>query len=75
MNKRSVIGWCLALVFVTALLMGPGPGMQLANRPVRFLGFPALYVWALIWYVVEVSVVVLAYLFVWSSDDDPLDDS
>ena len=56
-------------MFALALFMGPGPGMYLVNRPEPLLGLPAIYTWGLIWYVVEVGVVVLAYLFVWPRDE------
>ena len=67
-SKRRT-GWILTAVFIAALLMGPGPGMLLVNRPTAILGIPALYAWGLLWYVVEVGVVVLAYLLVWRDDD------
>ncbi len=69
-KRRTRASWCLAAVFAFALIMGPGPGMALANHPVIFLGLPALYVWGLLWFLVEVAVVVLAYLFVWTDADD-----
>ena len=64
--QRKRVSWILTIVFVFALIMGPGPGMLLINSPLSFLGLPQLYVWGLLWYVVEVVVVVLAYLLVWS---------
>ena len=66
-SKRR-LGSILAVVFAIALLMGPGPGILLVNSPRPVLGFPAIYLWGLVWYVVEVAVVVLAYLFVWTDD-------
>ena len=68
-DARKKLGWILTVVFVVALLMGPGPGLLLVNKPMALFGLPALYVWGLIWFVVEVSVVVLAFLFVWSKDE------
>ena len=68
-EARKKLGWILAIVFAIALLMGPGPGLLLINQPKALFGLPALYVWGLIWFVVEVGVVVLLYLFVWSKDE------
>ena len=67
---RKNLGWVLAIIFVVALLMGPGPGLLLVNKPEPTFGLPTLYVWGLLWYVVEVTVVVLAYFFVWSRSVD-----
>ncbi len=68
-QKRRRLGTILTVVFILALLMGPGPGVGLVNSPEPIFGYPRIYVWGLLWYVVEVAVVVLAYLFVWPSDD------
>jgi len=68
-EARTKFGWVLTIVFVVALLMGPGPGLLLVNEPKPVFGIPMLYAWGLLWYVVEVSVVVLAYLFVWDKNE------
>lgn len=73
-TKRRT-GWILAFVFIVALLMGPGPGMLLVNRPVAVCGIPALYAWGLLWYAVEVAIVVLAYFLVWRDDGAPQQNS
>ncbi len=73
--QRRKIGIVLTVVFTAALLMGPGPGMVIANRPVTWFGLPALYVWGLGTYLVEVVVVVLAYRLVWNTDADDSKDS
>lgn len=65
-SSRRPIAIALTLLFITALVMGPGPGMLLVNRPSTILGIPALYAWGLFWYVVEVFVVVAAYFLVWN---------
>lgn len=64
-TSRRRLGWILAAIFGLAMLLGPGPGMLLINEPRSFLGIPQLYAWGLLWYVVEVAVVVAAYLWVW----------
>jgi len=70
--KRHRLGKILTAVFFFALLMGPGPGLNFpfVNTAEPLFGFPAVYLWGLLWYVVEVGVVVLAYLFVWKDDEE-----
>jgi len=63
------LGHLLTIIFILALLMGPGPGLLLANRPTDLLGLPVLYVWACAWYVVQVVVVVAAYVWIWSKEE------
>lgn len=65
-KKRLTIA--LSAVFILALVMAVGPGIQLVNRPVPFLGLPLVYAWGLLWYVVQVGVVLLLYFFVWTDD-------
>lgn len=69
-KNRRKIGAVLAALFVFALIMGPGPGVMLVNTPKPFLGVPAIYLWGLLWYVVEVVIVVLAYKLVWTDGDE-----
>lgn len=52
------------------MLLGPGPGMLLINQPRAFLGIPQLYAWGLLWYAVEVLIVVAAYVWVWPRESD-----
>ncbi len=66
-RNRRRLSLFLTVSFVAALLMGPGPGMLLINQPRSFLGIPQLYAWGLLWYAVEVGIVVAAYCFVWNS--------
>lgn len=69
-NSRHSLGWALALLFALAMIMGAGPGMELINKPEPLFGLPALYVWGLAWYGVQVFVVVAAFLFVWRDEED-----
>ena len=69
-KRRRLAGGVIAAVFLFALFMGAGPGLQIANRPERIeLGFglalPSLYAWGLLWYAVEATCLVLAYFLVW----------
>lgn len=72
-SRRKFWSLALALAFLVALVMGPGPGITLANRPEAVLGIPALYLWGLTWYAVEVGLVVAAYWLVWRHDADDVD--
>lgn len=65
----------LLIVFGVAMVMGPGPGMYLINPdphgtgpPVTLLGMPILYAWAVLWFFVQLAVVILAYVKVWSRE-------
>ena len=70
-SGKKTLGWVLAAIFALALLMGPGPGLELVNRPQAVFGIPAIYAWGLLWYVVEVGVVIVAYFFLWTREDAP----
>jgi len=73
-NRLSVI---LAMVFIFAMIMGPGPGVYLVDpgpdhqgAPVTWLGLPVVYAWAVLWFCVQAAVLVTAYFTVWSSEDE-----
>ena len=73
------LGRILVVVFVLALIMGPGPGLLLVNRAeqLSLLGgfkLPYLYAWGLLWYGVEAACVVLAYFFVWREPGEDQED-
>ena len=70
----------LISIFSLALLMGPGPGNLLINpdpadpEARRFIfGMPIVYAWALLWFGVQASCVVIAYFFLWN--DTPKSES
>ena len=73
-SRRRTTAIVLGLVFAAAMLMGPGPGLYLIN-PDRsdpdaiftFAGIPVLYLWALAWFFVQATVVVVAYVTLWRS--------
>ena len=44
--------------------------MKLVNSPEPAFGLPRIYAWGLMWYVVQLTVVTLAFLFVWKRDDE-----
>jgi hypothetical protein len=73
-NKLSLF---LTVVFLLAMVMGPGPGLLLINPDISqpnpdltIGGIPKLYAWGIFWYAVQVAVVVTAYCKVWK-DDEP----
>ena len=64
----------LALIFVFATIMGPGPGLYLVNPsqeeavPTTILGMPALFAWAVFWFIVQGGVVIVAYKELWTKE-------
>jgi hypothetical protein len=66
-RRRSL--WVTASIILT-LVMGPGPGILLVNTADPVWGFPAIYLWGLFWYAVELVTVVYAFVFVWDQSDD-----
>ena len=67
----------LAIVFVFAMAMGSGPGLYLINpsenaiqSELLFAGLPRIYVWGLMWYIVQMSVIIRAYTRYWKDEDD-----
>jgi len=63
----------LALIFIFAMIMGPGPGVYLVNPGAdhqgpapTLLGLPIVYAWAVIWFGVQAAVLVTAYFTLWS---------
>ena len=75
-RKRSRLGVVLFVIFVLALVMGPGPGIYLVNpvpgEPAArrvVLGMPVVYLWAISWFFVQLAVVVVAYCTLWSRQD------
>ncbi|MCH2367557.1 MAG: hypothetical protein MK554_10130, partial [Planctomycetes bacterium] len=66
----------LTLVFILAMVMGPGPGVYLVDPgpghegPVpTLLGLPAVYAWAVLWFGVQAAVLVTAYFTVWADQE------
>lgn len=65
----------LAVIFVFAAIMGPGPGLYLVNpspddsSPATFLGMPVLFAWTVFWFFVQAGVVLVAYCKLWTKQD------
>jgi hypothetical protein len=75
--SRNRLGKILALIFGIAVVMGPGPGLYLVNpdsndpETVATLGqVPILYLWVLFWFAVQAVVVLIAYFYLWGSNDE-----
>lgn len=75
-RKTIRLGTVLVVLFVVALVMGPGPGLYLINpnpsdpTALRtFLGMPIVYAWGLLWFIVLVGIIIIAYFKVWVKDE------
>lgn len=73
---KSARGVLIGL-FLLAVFMGAGPGLRLINpdpddpsATFTVLGLPTVYAWGLLWYVVQLAVIVVAYRRYWIADDD-----
>ena len=66
----------LALIFLFALIMGPGPGLYLVNpspdnpSSTTFRGMPVLFAWSSFWFFVQAGVVLVAYRKLWTNGND-----
>ena len=67
----------LTVVFVVALIMGPGPGLYLVNPdPLDpdalrlLLGLPVIWLWAVFWFAVMAVVVWIANIRLWKQCDE-----
>lgn len=75
-RRRRRLAWALSITFLLAMVMGPGPGLYLVNpapdaprESYLLWGMPIVYVWGLFWYVVQVVVIVTAYICIWRRDE------
>ena len=48
--------------------MGTGPGTYLVKDSGPILGMPALYAWAVFWFLVQAATVVTAFCTVWKKN-------
>ena len=76
MKKKHLAG-ILTAGFIFAVIMGAGPGVFLVNPDPddpdarRFLfGVPIVYLWAVGWFFVQASCVVIAYRVLWRAEED-----
>ena len=72
--KRRKLATVLIVIFLIALVMGPGPGSLLINphdsEPMFWFGMPALYVWAVFWFLVQASTILIAATLIWKKEDN-----
>ena len=72
--KRGKLATVLIVIFFIALVMGPGPGSLLINphgsEPMFWFGMPALYVWAVFWFLVQASTILIAATLIWKKEDN-----
>ena len=67
----------LIVLFLLAVFLGAGPGIHLVNpdptdptATFTTFGLPTIYVWGLLWYFVELGVILVAYFRFWNSPDE-----
>lgn len=66
----------LVVLFLLAIILGAGPGIHLVNpNPAdpganfTTFGLPTIYVWGLLWYIVQFGVILVAYFRFWNTDE------
>ena len=76
-SKQKRLTIILSTIFFIAIMAGLGPGLALINPDpadpnARFIifGLPLIYVWAVFWFIVQASVVVVAYFCLWGKDTE-----
>jgi hypothetical protein len=71
------LGKSLTVLFIFATLMGPGPGLYLANSRAEevstgtVMGIPVLYAWVAFWFLVQAGVIMVASQKIWKAQDEP----
>ncbi|MBT3471093.1 MAG: hypothetical protein HOD72_03300 [Opitutae bacterium] len=67
----------LTVLFIFATLMGPGPGLYLANNlaaetsMATVMGIPVIYAWVAFWFMVQAGVIMVASQKIWKAKDEP----
>lgn len=76
-SKRKKLSVYLTLAMIFTMLMGPGPGLRLVNPDVNgppeqfaFAGIPVIYLWGIFWFIVQVLIIITAYLTVWNEKSE-----
>lgn len=62
MNRLSIT---LIIAFFFAMIMGPGPGVFIVNGRGPILSVPAIYAWAVFWFLIQVTIIVISYFRIW----------
>ena len=75
-NPARKLSILLTAIFLVSMFMGSGPGLHLINPDptdpnavFTFLGLPKIYAWGLLWYAVQLTVILIAYFKIWTADD------
>ena len=73
-DRIQPLSFVLCLIFLLAMVMGSGPGLRLINpnpedpgAVFTVLGIPKIYAWGLLWYVVQLAVILVANATVWTA--------
>ncbi len=73
-RSRTPLAIILTVIFMVALVMGPGPGSLLiappGSDPRFWFGIPALYLWAVLWFFVEAAVIIIAARTLWRKEGE-----
>lgn len=76
-DSRRKLAIVLSLLFLLALVLGPGPGLRLVNPNIEdpnarytVMGLPIIYAWGLLWYAVQLIILLIAYCKLWNEPED-----
>ena len=76
-TRSARLSRLLIALFLLAMFMGSGPGLHLVNpdpadpaAQYTFGPIPLLYAWGLLWYGVQLAVVLTAYFILWDHPQD-----
>ena len=75
--KSKRLARILVVTFIFAVMMGAGPGVYLVNPDPgdpdarRFIGgVPIVYAWAIFWFSIQATCVVIAYRCLWREESE-----
>lgn len=60
----------LLWLFCLAFLLSNGPGLYLVNYPLLIGGIPILYLWGLFGAIVQIWIIIYAYLKLWRHEKE-----
>jgi len=68
-GSRLSLGKLLLIIYAVSLLFSNGPGVLLVNRSTLVAGFPLLYLWTVAFWLLQMSIIMVAYFRVWKDED------